>query len=91
MNTKTKLLILALAELAFIAGMQPAMAKPAIGNRPVKIDSTTAKTTCAVMDGTFRYTSGGGWSCKMDTGSGWTIQTCNANGSCTVSREPYRS
>lgn len=88
---KAKLFLLTLAQLAFLAAMQPVEAKPMITNRPIKVDGTTAKTQCAVMDGTFRYASGGGWSCKMDTGNGWTIQTCNAKGSCTVSREPYKS
>lgn len=91
MSNKARLLVLALAQLAFIAAAAPIEAKPAIRDRPIKVDGTTAKTQCAIMDGTFRYTGGGGWSCKMDTGSGWTIQTCNARGSCTVSRQPYRN
>jgi hypothetical protein len=91
MLDKPRLFVLALAQLAFIAAALPVEAKPMITNRPIKVDPTTAKIQCAIMDGTFRNNSGGGWSCKMDTGSGWTIQTCNAKGSCTVSRQPYRN
>lgn len=90
-NTRIRLIAFALVQLTFIAAAAPIEAKPMITNKPIKVDGTTAKTQCAIMDGTFRYTGGGGWSCKMDVGTGWLTQNCNAKGSCTVSREPYKS
>jgi hypothetical protein len=91
MLNKPRLLILALAQLALIAAMQPVVAKPAIYNRPHTVNPSTARASCTLMDGTFRHASGGGWTCKYGVGTGWAIQSCNSKGGCTTRHEPYRN
>lgn len=89
MLSKSRLIVLALAQLTLIAAMQPVDAKPMITGKPFKIHPDTAKQSCAIMDGTFRYASGGGFTCTIYGSEVKLVQTCNAKGSCTSTREPY--
>jgi hypothetical protein len=89
MNRQAKLLVLALAPLISIAAMQPVAARP-IQERPVKINSETAKSSCIGMDGVFRYAPGGGFSCTYYVKDSKVVQSCNAKGQCNSTREPYK-
>lgn len=76
--------------LLVVASSSAVDARPIVFGKPYKINMETGKASCLAMDGVFRYASGGGFTCTMYGPEAKVTQTCNANGQCTGTKEPYR-